>query len=136
MLLVPDVGLTNLLDLLTAAWGDTLEVGLFNTAHAPDPSDVPGTYTAIEATFPGYARQTLENWTPALLIASGFAQTEADVVTWTRGAGAGTEDIFGYFVLDASGNLLWAESPPWAPVTIDTLGQQLAFLPRFSLQPQ
>lgn len=135
MLLVPDVGLTALLDVLTGEFTNTLEVGLFNAAHAPAAGDVLSDYTAIEATFPGYSRQVLDNWTAALLIASGFAQTEADIVTWTRGAGAGTEDIYGYFVVDGGGNLLWAEAPTWAPITIDTLGQTISFLPRFSLQP-
>lgn len=135
MLLINDIGLGLLLDIWSADWANTYEVGLFNSPHTPVAGDTYADYLAIEATFPGYSRQVLQNWTSATLIGPGFAQTEADIVTFTRGAGAGTEDIYGYFVVDASNNCIWAEEPPWAPITIDTVGQSIAFLPRISLQP-
>lgn len=133
-LFLPNQGIVRLLDVLRLNWGQ-LKVGLFLADRDPGDADTVADYQAMEASFPGYARQNLVSWTPALLIVDEFARTEADFVTWVRGMGAGSQTIFGYFVVDPGGGLLWAENRPFAPMVMDTVGQTLTFMPRFALEP-
>lgn len=136
MILSPDEGLVSLLQAMVDQWGDDLVVGLFESDYEPTANDTIATYNAIEADFPGYARQPLENWMNATLIDSGHARTEADIVTFTRTSDAGgPKTVYGYFVVDQAGNVLWAENGPFAPVVVTDAGDQVTLLPRFSLRP-
>jgi hypothetical protein len=132
---VPNIGELTLLDLLTANWG-TLDCGLFKSMHTPADGDTLATYTAIEADFPGYARQQIQNWLAASTDGTGRALSVADVVTFTRGAGGAPQNIYGYFVVDAAGNLLWAELDPNAPVAINNPGNTYSILPTLTLKTE
>jgi hypothetical protein len=128
MLKVPNVGEVKLLDVLRLNWG-TLDMGLFKAMHTPADLDTLATYVAIEADFPGYARQAIANWQLPVTDGTGRASTIADAVTFTRGVGGLPQSIFGYFVVDAGGILLWAELDPNAPVPINNPGNTYSVLP-------
>lgn len=137
-LLVPDVGEIVLLDVLRA-WFliPNIEVGLYASAHTPAAADVLSDYTAIEATFPNYARIVPVNWTAAIPDGAGRATTMADFCLFVRGAGGSPEDIFGYFVVDTTGpELLWAEEDPNAPVAVNINGATYAVRPRLTLRSE
>jgi hypothetical protein len=122
-------GERELLDTLTAAWADTLRAGLFGSPHTPTPADDISTYQAIESTFPGYVRQPLLNWQPAVIVASGNARSLADIVIFTRSTSGVGAPVYGYFVVSGGGGLLWAQVDPHAPVVLAVGGAVYSFFP-------
>lgn len=71
---------------------------------------------ALEATYPGYVRQPLENWSDAVLI-DGNAETEADTVSFQ--ADADTEgNVYGCYATNAIGTRLWGACSFATPVPI------------------
>jgi len=131
-LVITDEGTAEALDLLSGAWGD-MTIGLYAAAHTPSQFDTYFTYASIEASFPGYARQTLTHWLPALVVPELLATTRADMVTWTRTAGGSAESIYGYFVLLETGTVFWAEADPNGPVPINANGDTYQVSPFFGL---
>lgn len=134
MLLVPDVGEVRLLEYVRARLNSgNIRIGLFASSHMPAAADVLSTYTAIEATFPGYATAETANWSVPAPDGTGRQFTQADFQVWTRGVGGSPESIFGYFIWDAdSGDLLWAEADPNAPVPINSSGNTYTVRPRLT----
>lgn len=133
VLKVPDVGEIALIDLLRAAWGNTLRIGLYVGGAAPADGDTLASYTSREATFPGYARGTIINWTAAAADGLGRAFTQADFVTFTAGLIVTPENIRGYFVMNAAQTALyWAEADPAGDFTINLIGQTYRVRPRFT----
>lgn len=61
-----------------------------------------------ECEFTGYAVATLvhSNWTPAIVHDEKAVSWYSPTLTWT---GSDTEMVYGYFVTDTSGSLLWGE---------------------------
>jgi hypothetical protein len=111
-------------------------MGLFMGNVVPADGDALATYTAVEATFPGYARVDLANWLAAADDGAGRARTLADLITFTRGAGGAPQNIYGYFVFDATPTLLWAERHPSAPVIMAILGDMFRVNPAFTLRSE
>jgi hypothetical protein len=131
-LVVTTAGEKILADVLGAAYnGGPYVIRLFQNDHTPDPADVLADYT--EADFSGYAELDLDGWAAAVTV-SGRAQIVATLKVWTHSAGAVDNDIYGYYVVNAGGALVWAERDPNAPVTVDTAGQEYNVLPRFTLR--
>jgi hypothetical protein len=83
-----------------------------------------------EADFPGYAGPTL--------LAAGLATTaDPAVATFTPvvntfSSGTPTNTIYGYYVTDGGGNLLWAERDPSAPITMASPGDTYTVTPTYS----
>ena len=118
-----DGGIARLNNVLTNAMADAgYVVRLFSNNHTPDVTDVLADYT--EATFPGYVEGTLIFDFNAGV--SGNIDTCGFIaVTFTRIAGAGSETIFGYYIVDPSdGQLIGAQVLP-VPVVISTAGQAI-----------
>lgn len=134
-LLVPDVGELTLLNYLKDNWG-TLVIGLFKSNITPADGDTNATYIAAEADFPGYARQNLANWINAVSDGGGRALTVPDLITFTRNAGGAAQSVYGYFVMDAGPDLLWAERDPNAPHAMDLAGDEYVILPVLTLRSQ
>ncbi len=129
---VPTVGQLTLLTENQGLWngGTPLTLKLFKNNYTP----VAGTTLAAltEADFNGYVAKALTNWTSPTPVASR-AQTQADPVNWTKGVGGTGNSIYGYYVIDNAGNLLWAERDPNAPIDMNTDGKQYLILPRYTL---
>jgi hypothetical protein len=107
-LIVPDVGELYIL----AAWisGLTpanLKMYLYQNNMTPDQDTVLADFT--EATFSGYASQTMSLGTPTEV--SHKAKTVAtSPQVFTHNGGGTSNTIYGYFVKDSvTGNLAWAE---------------------------
>lgn len=130
-LYIADDGLVRLLDVLASAF-DGLRVGLFRETRVFAPGDTIADYLPIECSFPGYVRQDITSWASATLAHENLAVTLGSLCTWTRAAGPGAEDVYGYFIVDSDGELLWAELVPTGPVTMTTAGQEFQLAPQLS----
>jgi hypothetical protein len=103
---------------------------LYNNNITPTSSSVVGDFT--ETSFTGYNSVTLSRatWqTPTVVGSSAQIQYNTSSITWTC-SGSG-DTIYGAFILDGSGNLVWAE-PFTAPRTLAN-GDVLNYLPIVSL---
>jgi hypothetical protein len=106
---------------------------LYQTTIAESHANTAATYTAggVECSFSGYARIDLDNWGSISLTADYHAliQEQIRVFTFTSGGG---QYVYGYFVLDADGDLAWAEENPAGPTYLDTPGNVYVVLPRYT----
>lgn len=134
-LVAPDVGELKMLDYLRLNWG-TLDMALFTADHVPGPADTLATYLAMEATFPGYARVQLLNWTLPASDGSGRGRTLADLVTFTRTGGGAPNLVWGYFVVDSSPQIMWAERHPSPPVQMLAIGDVFRVNPALTLRSE
>lgn len=129
-LIVPDVGEVALLDVLTASWGNTLVMKLFQNNYTP----VDGTELTdlTEADFDGYSPIVLTGWTAAATV-GGKAQSEALEVEFEHDGGATGNTVYGYWVEDQAGFLLWVERDPNGPVTMDNASHRYRITPKLTL---
>jgi len=132
---VPDLGERKLVNLLRLNWG-TLQAGLFIADHVPANGDTLATYVAIEASFPGYARVDVLNWTVAADDGAGRARTAADLITFTRTVSGVPQFVWGYFIVDPDGVQLWAERHPAPPVRMEMAGDVFRISPAFTLRSE
>ena len=126
---IPNVGELVILDQLRGAWGNTLILHLYQNNYSPVDGSVIGSFT--EATFSGYATQTCASWSAAATV-SGRASTSATARTFTNSTGSVGNSIYGYYVTDGSGNLMWAEADPSAPVGMNNPGDSYTVTPTFT----
>lgn len=125
--IVPRPSTLAFLNAVIAALLNGASLCLYNTNHTPTPTDTASTFNAIEATFGGYARITLNSWSAAFLNASNAAETDELVRVFTATGAGLPQSIFGVYVLDAGGNLLYAELIPTGPVVLSAAGQHFAY---------
>src|SRR5262245_31088690 len=86
---------------------NTLFIGLYQNNHTPAATDTAADYTPCN--FNGYARQATTQWGVPFLNAGGKGETDDIVHTWTALDGSVANQVFGYYVTDAPGNLIFAE---------------------------
>lgn len=132
---VPNLGELFLLLVLRSNW-PTLSMGLFVSDYTPADGDNLATYTAIEATFPGYARVDLTGWTFPAADGAGRARTAAALVTFTRTVTGSPQFVWGYFVTEPGGTLLWAERHPAPPVRMELAADVFRVNPAFTLRSE
>ena len=113
------------------AGGNNLTLKLFATDVTPVDTHTAGSYT--EAAGGGYASKTLTNGSWTLTVGNDpsdvvYAQ---QVFTFT-GALTTNPNIYGYYVVDADGVLIWAEKLG-AVYTPTTSGDHLDITPKFQL---
>ncbi len=122
---VPDTGENLALEMIvnkTAA--QNLVLKLYSNNITPSDTDTAGTYT--ECTFTGYSAITLTgaSWGSASAGSIAYAQQ-----TFTC-SGAGSENVYGYYVVQASsGTLLYSERGTGVPFTITTVGDNVKVTP-------
>jgi len=129
---VPDLSERRLLDLLVGAWSCT--VRLYKNDYTPTDTDTVANY--VEADFNGYSAQAAVGWSAATGDGLGRAFTQATQLVYTKAAGGTTNQIYGYYVTDAGGNLLWAERDPNAPIPMVNTGDQYKVTPRFTFKSE
>jgi hypothetical protein len=106
-------------------------MGLYKNDHTPSLEDVIASFDAAD--FGGYdGERDLPDWDLGGLIWDGFrwTVTHPDVV-W-EADGTSSNSIYGYYVVDQSGNLAWAERRTDGAVTIGAAGQTYTVSPRFT----
>ena len=115
---------------LTAAVAAGYQWGLYKNNFTPTEDSVIGDVTP--ANFSGYAGlQSFSSWNAATWGSPRATATAADVV-WTHNGGGTPNDIYGYYVVDGSGALAWAERNAVAPVTISGAGQTYTVKPAYT----
>jgi hypothetical protein len=84
-----------------------------------------------EASASGYAAVTLtgSNWTVGTTTGVSSA-TYNSSITFTFSVG---QSVYGYYVTDTSGNILWAEEFPGAPFALPGGGGEISVTPRLQL---
>ena len=102
---------------------------LYSNNITPSDTDVVGTYT--EATFAGYAAATLAGatWNAA----AGGTITYSAQQTFTRTSTGATENIYGYYVVQAvSGTLVYSERDGAAPFAVTNNNDAIKVTPTIS----
>lgn len=102
-----DSGAIEIVDQLRAGWNGQLEVGLFKNDFIPRWDMIMSNLTPCN--FSGYGGlQVTTGWSAAVM-AGKRVITLAGQLTWEHDGGANQNWVFGYYVKDHAGNLLWAE---------------------------
>lgn len=85
-----------------------------------------------EADFTGYAPVGFIDWGTSFIDENVNARTDHDPVVFTQTGTGTTNNIYGYFVTDGAGTVMWfAERNPVAPVAMDATGKTYTVFPRF-----
>lgn len=109
------------------------KIRLFQNNYTPVAATVIGDLT--EATFSGYAQITLAGGAVAgALDAENRAVITWNAVTFTK-AGATGNTIYGYYIVDNGGVLLWLERFD-APISMTTDGAFITITPKFTGKSQ
>jgi len=127
-LIVPDTGKIAMAKVIIQAH-QIAKIDLFQNNYTPDHAASLGLLTV--ANFAGYAQQTLT--TPVVspvLDGTNRAFITWDPVTFTRSGGP-NNTIYGYYVTDDAGNLLWVERFD-SPVPVNADGVFLTLTPKLT----
>lgn len=109
-------------------WRNTLTLHLYVNDRVPTPTDILSDY--VEASFPGYAPQTMTGWTSAIIIADGIAQSQDDLHTFScSSTPVPSQSVYGTYWTDPSNNLVRAARRPTGPVEM-TAGVLYQVVPR------
>ena len=124
--------------LLGALQGGPFSAGyvlrLFQNNHTPAEGDDNTDY--VEADFDGYSAIAIGSWTPPYLNGSGKAEIDEINRTFTQTGTGITNDVYGYYVTDPAGNVVWAERDPSAPVAMNAAGRTYTVFLRFTLNSE
>lgn len=132
--IVPNEGEKVMLDYLTGAVAQTLSgrtLGLYKAIAAPlGPNTVLSDFTV--ANFSGYANNTVGTWVTSMTV-SGKAKSIGTARTFTRGAGATSNDVLGYYVISQDGlKVLFAEQFD-ASIPMNNVGDSITVVPTLTL---
>lgn len=86
-----------------------------------------------EAGFPGYAGDSNIVWNPALQ-ANGRAEIEAAAITFTCTGGGAAESVYGYYVTDTGGALLFAERFDDGPYVMSQNQDEITITPKLTCE--
>ena len=113
------------------AGGNNFTIKLFVIDVTPADTNTAATYT--EATGGGYASKTLTNGSFTVTVGNDPSDAVYAQQVWTfTGALTTNPTIYGYYVVDADGTLLWAEKLA-ASFTPANNGDELKITPKFQL---
>jgi hypothetical protein len=129
---VPLDGCRRLLDNFTAT--ANLRLHLFQNNYTPADGDTVANYT--EANFTGYSPPILGPWTPATIAAPRAVATCTPVLFAVGPVPTVGNQVYGYYVTDVTGSLVWAERDPGAPVPMLNNGDQYRITPGFSYRSE
>lgn len=104
---------------------------LFQNNYTPLDTDTAANFT--QATFTGYAAITLNTWGTPFTNGSNKAEVDEIIRTFTQTGVGVTNTVYGYYVTDGSGNLLWAERNPAGGVAMNAIGNTYTVLPKMTL---
>lgn len=113
---------------------NSLTLRLYKNDKVPLDTDDAGDYT--EADFTGYDPIPLDSWGNAYLNAGNIAEINEIVRTFEQTGTAVTCLVYGYYVTDVDGDLVWAERNPAGSVNMNATGLTYSVLPRQTLKNQ
>lgn len=106
---------------------NTFVLRLYVNNHTPSVGDVTGDYTEPSGSW--YSPITMNTWGTPYINPSDQGQVDEIIRIWTVAGSPVSEQVYGYFVTDGSGNLLWAELNPAGPQPMNLVGQTYSVLP-------
>jgi hypothetical protein len=112
----------------------TLVFRLFNNNVVPSTSSVLTDFQT--ATFPGYADLDGSAVPAAVIDLSGRGVVQGPPMIWTRGAGPGSETIYGWvcFTDDGAGNQVLGAGLLSSPMPISIVGESVLLTPFYYMQ--
>ena len=133
-LIVPLAALPKHLDYLVGAWQTPVTLKLFQNDLTPDADTVLGDF--VEADFTGYTSKNASALGfSAAAVVPPRALVSSGPFTWTVGNPVITGNyVFGYYVIDGFGDLLWCERPASGPAPMNLPALQLVMYLQFSDQ--
>lgn len=132
MLKVVNEGEKILLNWMFKSAGTNAVLHLYKNDYTPVDTSTVANFTA--STFGGYTPATLTraNWNNSVTNAAGKAEIVYSTdISWTSST---SETVIGYYVVDTSGALLFAEKFAQARALVD--GDSLTISPRFTLRSE
>ena len=128
---IPDVSKkTFATNLVQAGTTNMWTAKLYQNNYVPDHTTVLSNLT--EANFSGYSATLLTSGTVGgSLDAGGRAVITWAQITWTKSGATGNE-IYGYYVVDSSGNLMWVEAAASPPIRMVADGDELLLTPQLT----
>lgn len=123
-------GDTRILDAIVADGTVLATLKLFQNNHTPAPTDTEANYT--EATFSGYADIDISaQWGAAFVNGNGQGEIDCPPFTFAFGGGAVTNNVYGAYVVDGAGALIYAERFA-APVFMSAAPDEIIYTPKFT----
>lgn len=114
--------------------GDHLKtLKLFKNDHVPAVDDVNANYT--EANFSGYAAEALGTWNAAFLNGDDKGEIDADPIAFVHNGGGTSNTIYGAYVVDDNGDVIYAERFE-APRVMSSNGDTITYTPRLTAVSQ
>lgn len=109
----------------------SIAYGLFKNDWTPSHNS---TIAAVEPSdFPDYSGPlTVSYWNAPTLIGDRQVVT-APALLWSRGAGIDYQKVFGYYVIDVLGVLLWGELFVDGPIEVSDPGTVISVAPQFAV---
>jgi len=129
MIVLANSGKTRLLDQKVLLLNNCT-IRLFQNNHTPGAGDLATDY--IEATFAGYGAGKLLDFAASSINAGGKAQANATAKTWTATGPSPSNVIYGYYVTDGTGALIYAEAAPGGGFTVNAAGMAYTVQPSFT----
>jgi hypothetical protein len=126
-LLVPNVGEVRMLELILSS---SFTLRLYKNDKTPDESDTFGSY--VEADFAGYTSMSLNggSWT----ITSGEPTSASyPQQSFTSSITQTPQSIYGYYVVDSSNILMWAERFSNGPYNVVNADDVIKLTPKIEL---
>lgn len=117
---------------LSKTYRNSLTLRLFTNDHTPADNDVAEDYT--EATFTGYAPVNPLNWSDAVINDGGYAESVEQVRGWIVTAPSAGQQVYGYYLTDGDGFLVWAERAAGAPTAMSAVGAAYVVYPRVTFK--
>jgi hypothetical protein len=108
----------------------TWTLKLFQNDTVPAYTDTVADY--VEADFSGYIAGTAITWGVPIINGSNQGELNGTQINFTHNGGSTANTIYGIFVVDGSGDLLYAERFP-APIAMGSGGDTIPYVPRFTL---
>ena len=135
-LVVPTVGQLAQAGDYQAAWNtNNLKLHLYSNNYTPVAGSLLANFT--EATFSGYAAQTITAWQSPITVSGRAQLTASALYTFTKSTGAVGNNIYGYYVTDSTGTTLkWAERDAAAPIDMNTAGKKYTILPTYTVKSE
>jgi hypothetical protein len=101
-------------------------IRLFKNNRVPAFSDTIADY--VEADFSGYTGGTALAWGAAFINGASQGEIDASQISWTHTGGATANLIYGIYVTDVTGALMYAERFP-APSSMSSIGDNITYNP-------
>lgn len=110
------------------AFLNTCTLRLYQNDYDPIPTSTVANFT--QANFTGYAAIAVNTWGDAFLNGDGYAQIEEVARTFTCTGALTPNTIYGYYITDPAGDLVYAEKNLAGSVLMNASGKTYSVLPR------